>query len=164
MAAAIAFLCTPAASYITGQMLVIDGGNSVREVHYRWHPVAMIATGGPAVSSVSPSHSPHRGTVASGPARGPEHAGRVHQLEDDEAAAAGQDDAADGVAGDEPGGGQPVALVAGAPDLALGHVPEDDPAGGKTNAMTSERIASRLVLRAELTGAAGITVRAYAGG
>lgn len=30
VAAAIAFLCTPAASYITGQLLVIDGGNSVR--------------------------------------------------------------------------------------------------------------------------------------
>jgi 3-oxoacyl-[acyl-carrier protein] reductase len=35
VAAAIAFLCTPAASYITGQMLIIDGGNSVREVQYR---------------------------------------------------------------------------------------------------------------------------------
>ena len=35
VAAAIAFLCTPAASYITGQLLVIDGGNSVREVPYR---------------------------------------------------------------------------------------------------------------------------------
>jgi 3-oxoacyl-[acyl-carrier protein] reductase len=35
VAAAIAFLCTPAASYITGQLLVIDGGNSVREVQYR---------------------------------------------------------------------------------------------------------------------------------
>jgi 3-oxoacyl-[acyl-carrier protein] reductase len=34
VAAAIAFLCTPAASYITGQMLVIDGGNSVREGQY----------------------------------------------------------------------------------------------------------------------------------
>ncbi len=34
VAAAIAFLCTPAASYITGQLLVIDGGNSVREAHY----------------------------------------------------------------------------------------------------------------------------------
>jgi len=35
VAAAIAFLCTPSASYITGQILVIDGGNSVREVQYR---------------------------------------------------------------------------------------------------------------------------------
>jgi 3-oxoacyl-[acyl-carrier protein] reductase len=33
VAAAVAFLCTPAASYITGQMLVIDGGNSVREAY-----------------------------------------------------------------------------------------------------------------------------------
>jgi 3-oxoacyl-[acyl-carrier protein] reductase len=31
VAAAIAFLCTPGASYITGQCLVIDGGNSVAE-------------------------------------------------------------------------------------------------------------------------------------
>jgi 3-oxoacyl-[acyl-carrier protein] reductase len=35
VAAAVAFLCTPAASYITGQIIVIDGGNSVREVQYR---------------------------------------------------------------------------------------------------------------------------------
>jgi 3-oxoacyl-[acyl-carrier protein] reductase len=35
VAATIAFLCTPAASYITGQIIVIDGGNSVREVQYR---------------------------------------------------------------------------------------------------------------------------------
>src|SRR5439155_240372 len=34
VAAAIAFLCGPAASYITGQMIVIDGGNSVREARY----------------------------------------------------------------------------------------------------------------------------------
>ncbi len=35
VAALIAFLCTPAASYITGQMIVVDGGNSVREASYR---------------------------------------------------------------------------------------------------------------------------------
>jgi 3-oxoacyl-[acyl-carrier protein] reductase len=35
VAAAVAFFCSPAASYITGQMLVVDGGNSVREAHFR---------------------------------------------------------------------------------------------------------------------------------
>lgn len=35
VAATIAFLCSPGASYITGQLLVIDGGNSVREAQYR---------------------------------------------------------------------------------------------------------------------------------
>jgi 3-oxoacyl-[acyl-carrier protein] reductase len=36
VAATIAFLCSPSASYITGQMLVIDGGNSVREAQYQY--------------------------------------------------------------------------------------------------------------------------------
>jgi 3-oxoacyl-[acyl-carrier protein] reductase len=35
VAATIAFLCSPGASYITGQMLVVDGGNSVREADFR---------------------------------------------------------------------------------------------------------------------------------
>jgi 3-oxoacyl-[acyl-carrier protein] reductase len=35
VAATIAFLCSPSASYITGQMLIIDGGNSVQEAQYR---------------------------------------------------------------------------------------------------------------------------------
>ena len=35
VAAVVAFLCTPAASYVTGQMLVVDGGNSVQEARYR---------------------------------------------------------------------------------------------------------------------------------
>jgi 3-oxoacyl-[acyl-carrier protein] reductase len=33
VAAAVAFLATPAAGYITGQTLVIDGGNTVQEDH-----------------------------------------------------------------------------------------------------------------------------------
>ncbi|MGC9667902.1 SDR family NAD(P)-dependent oxidoreductase [Planosporangium sp. 12N6] len=35
VAATIAFLCSPSASYITGQMLIVDGGNSVQEAQYR---------------------------------------------------------------------------------------------------------------------------------
>jgi len=35
VACAIAFLCAPGASYVTGQLLVVDGGNSVREADYR---------------------------------------------------------------------------------------------------------------------------------
>ena len=33
IAAGVAFFCTPAASYVTGQTLVIDGGNSIREAN-----------------------------------------------------------------------------------------------------------------------------------
>ena len=31
VAAVIAFLCTPGAAYVTGQCLVVDGGNAVAE-------------------------------------------------------------------------------------------------------------------------------------
>lgn len=33
IAAGVAFFCTPAASYVTGQTLVVDGGNSIREAN-----------------------------------------------------------------------------------------------------------------------------------
>ncbi len=35
VAATIGFLCSPGASYVTGQMVVVDGGNSVRQAVYR---------------------------------------------------------------------------------------------------------------------------------
>lgn len=34
VAAVIAFLCTPSAAYVTGQLIVVDGGNSIREARY----------------------------------------------------------------------------------------------------------------------------------
>jgi len=35
VAAVIAFLCTPSSSYVTGQLIVVDGGNSIREAQLR---------------------------------------------------------------------------------------------------------------------------------
>ena len=35
IARAMLWLCSPAASYVYGHMLVVDGGNSVRQAQYR---------------------------------------------------------------------------------------------------------------------------------